>query len=445
MKVLSRTLVGALALITTTGAWAQVSLMDVYQKALSNDPTLAIQQLNEDNARTQVKSGFSKLLPSMNASATYSANSSCAANVLEDYRVSPDFENCGNAGASIGLEQRVLALAAVEAYESLKSNASKVALETESARQDLIVRVAEAYINVLRARDARDSAQTQLTAVERQYDQTEQRYEVGLVTVTDVMDAQATLDETRVALIDARSQYDIALQNLSVLTGEIPTEVLPLGERLPIETPVEGGQDRWIEYALENHPDILAAMKGLESGEQELNARRNNRLPTVTASASLDYSDPLEDGWDTEERLGSSVALTVSLPLYTGGATTAEIVSTGIQNNIAEQQLELLKRNISVQVGNLYRQVRTDAQNIAAQQQVVKSRESALQATEVGYEVGTRNIVEVLNAQQAVFAARQAYANARYDYVIDRLKLKQAAGQLTEDDLNAIESFLILN
>lgn len=186
-------------------------------------------------------------------------------------------------------------------------------------------------------------------------------------------------------------------------------------------------------------------MKGLESGEQELNARRNNRLPTVTASASLDYSDPLEDGWDTEERLGSSVALTVSLPLYTGGATTAEIVSTGIQNNIAEQQLELLKRNISVQVGNLYRQVRTDAQNIAAQQQVVKSRESALQATEVGYEVGTRNIVEVLNAQQAVFAARQAYANARYDYVIDRLKLKQAAGQLTEDDLNAIESFLILN
>lgn len=439
MKVLLPILTGAVALVSTTGAWGQVSLMDVYQQAVANDPTLAIQYLNEENAQTQVKSGFSKLLPTVDANASYNVSSGCA----EVGRVTPDFEECASAGAGVSASQNVFALAAIDAYEALKLNASRVEIETEAARQDLIVRVAEAYINVLRAQNARDSAETQLTAVERQFEQTEQRYEVGMVTVTDVMDAQATLDETRVALIDARSQYDIALQNLSVLTGEVPDEVLALGSRLPIDTPVEGGQQRWIDYALRNHPDILAAMKGLESGERELQARRNNRLPTVRANASLNYNDPLSDGFDTEDRFGSSVSLSVSVPLYTGGATSAEIVSTGIQNNIAEQRLELAKRNIAVQVGNLYRQVRTDAQNIAAQEQVVKSRESALQATEVGYEVGTRNIVEVLNAQQAVFTARQAYANARYDYVIDRLKLKQAAGQLSEEDLQAIEAFLV--
>jgi len=439
MKVISRTLAGALALVATSGVWAQVSLMDVYEQAVTNDPTLAIQQLNQDNAQTQVTSGFSNLLPQVNASANYTVSST------ED--PTPDFEDGKSYGVGVSASQKIFALAAVDAYEAVKLNASKVEIETESARQDLIVRVAEAYINVLRARDARDSARTQLTAVERQYEQTEQRYEVGLVTVTDVMDAQATLDETRVALIDARSQYDISLQNLSVLTGQIPDEVMLLGDRLPIETPVEGGQDRWIEYALERHPDILAALKGLESGERELSARRNNRLPTVTANADINYggSDQELGDPDFSDRISSSVRLTVSVPLYTGGATSAEIVSRGIRNNIAEQQLELLKRNISVQVGNLYRQVRTDAQNIAAQEQVVKSRESALQATEVGYEVGTRNIVEVLNAQQAVFAARQAYANARYDYLIDRLKLKQAAGQLSEEDLKAIESFLVMN
>jgi outer membrane protein len=207
--------------------------------------------------------------------------------------------------------------------------------------------------------------------------------------------------------------------------------------------PVANGQDRWITYALENHPDILAAQKGLESGDRELQARRNNRLPVLSASASVRYADNLSNGLDFEDRLGSSIGLSLPVPLYTGGATSAQIVIAGLRNNIAEQRLEQLKRQISIQVGIFYRQMRTAAQNIDAQAKVVESVESALQASEVGYEVGTRNIVEVLNAQQAVFAARQGFANARYDYVISGLKLKQAAGQLAESDLDELEQYLV--
>lgn len=433
----SRLLAGATALVISSGAWAQVSLMDVYRKAMTNDPTLAIQRLNETNAGVQVKSGFSELLPKVDASASY--------NVESTDGTGPDFEDGKSYNVRLSANQKLFALAAYDAYEAVKRNATMVEIETEAARQDLIMRVAEAYINVLRAKDTLDSAKTELEAVERQFEQTEQRYEVGLVTVTDVMDAQATLDQTRVSLIRAKSDYDIALQNLSVLTGEIPDEIMSLGSRLPVQMPAEGGQDRWIEYALRNHPEIRAAQKELEAGELELRARRNNRLPVVSANANVAYGgrDGEPDNLDFDDRISSSIGLTVSVPIYTGGATQAQILSRGLQNNIAEQRLELLRRNIRVNVGNLYRQLRTAAQNVDAQNQVVESRESALEATRVGYDVGIRNIVEVLNAQQAVFSARQAYANARYDYLITRLQLEQASGQLTEDDLSSIETYLV--
>ncbi|MHA7879766.1 MAG: TolC family outer membrane protein [Saccharospirillum sp.] len=436
------TLVTALAVsLISTGALAQVSLSDVYRQALLNDPTLTIQQLNAETASAQVRSGRSELLPKVNASTSYEVSGSCAGAPIQFV---PNFDDCQSVGARINATQNIFALAAVDAYEALKLNATKAEIETEAARQTLMVRVAEAYIDVLRALEGRDSTEAQLRAVERQFEQTEQRYEVGLVTITDVLDAQATLDQTRVALIRAESQYDITLQNLSVLTGEVPDGVYTLNTDFPIEMPQGQALDEWVTYALDNHPDILAAQKGLESGERELQARRNNRLPVVSANASINYGDDPTDGLEFEDRLSSSIALSVTVPLYTGGATQSQIVTTGLRNNIAEQQLELLKRNIRVQVSNLYREVRTSVQNVAAQQQVVRSRESALQATEVGYEVGTRNIVEVLNAQQALFGARQAYANARFDYLLNSLRLKQAAGQLREADLDAIDAFLLV-
>lgn len=430
------------ATLLSAAALAQVSLSEVYQQALVNDPTLTIQQLNEETASAQVRSGRSELLPKVNASASYEVSGSCQG---ADLQFAPNFDYCQSVSARITASQNIFALAAVDAYEALKLNASRAEIETEAGRQNLMVRVAEAYVNVLRAQEARDSSASQLRAVERQFQQTEQRYEVGLVTITDVLDAQATLDQTRVALIRSESQYDIALQNLYVLTGSVPEAVLSLSADFPIVLPEDNAVEEWVAYALNNHPDVLAARKGLESGERELQARRNNRLPVVSANASVNYGENLRNGLDFEDRVSSSVSLSVSIPLYTGGATQSQIVTTGLRNNIAEQQLELLKRNIRVQVTNLYREVRTSVQNVSAQQQVVRSRESALQATEVGYEVGTRNIVEVLNAQQALFAARQAYANARFDFLLNNLRLKQAAGQLREADLDSIDRFLVAN
>lgn len=443
----------ALAAVTTHAAASQ-SLLETYEQAVANDPNLAIAQLQAQSAQEDVKSGFANVLPKVNASASYGLGSKSSG----DETLALDFDR-QNISTTVSLNQNIFVLAAFTAYDAVKVNASLKEMEAAQAEQDLLVTVAEKYINALKAKDALDVLNAQLEAVDRQYEQTEQRYEVGLVTVTDVLDAEATLDQTRVSLIRAESQYDIALQDLYTLTGAVPDGVMSISEDVPVESPNAEGQQKWVDYAVANHPDILMAQKGLEVGQLSYTAERQNLLPSVAGSLSVTYSDNfgseqpvtqggivvVEDAFDNEyERNWSAqFGIQVSMSLYNGGANQAAIAKRGISNNITEQNIEMLKRGKAVQVANLYRTVRADAQNVDAQIRALESRESALQATTVGYDVGTRNIVEVLNAQLAVFNAQNSLNNARYDYLLNRLKLKQAAGQLSVSDLESIEQYLI--
>ncbi|WP_196161350.1 TolC family outer membrane protein [Reinekea sp. G2M2-21] len=438
-----KTLIASLALAAvTTHAAASQSLIETYEQAVANDPSLAIAQFEAESAQQDVISGFANVLPKVSASATYGVGSDSS---KESFL--PDFDN-QRVGASISLNQNIFVLAAFTAYDAVKVNATIKELQAVQAEQNLLVSVAEKYITALRAKDALAVYTAQLEAVERQYEQTQQRYDVGLVTITDVLDASATLDQTRVGLIRAESQYDIALQQLYTVTGSIPDGVKSISADVPVEAPSAEGQQKWIDYAVAKHPDVIIAQRGLEVGQLSLKAEKENLLPSVAGSISFDYSDgfgqdiPLYDN-ENEINWSASFGIRINADLYNGGANKARIAKQGIANNISEQNIEMLKRGIAVQVANLYRTVRADAQNVDAQKQALKSRESALQATTVGYEVGTRNIVEVLNAQLAAFNAQNALNNARYDYLLNLLKLKQQAGQLSLADLESIEKYLV--
>ncbi len=433
-----KTLIASLALAAvTTHAAASQSLIETYEQAVANDPGLAIAQMKSESAQQDVVSGFANVLPKVNASMSYGVSS----NPLEESFL-PDFDT-QNVSGSLSLEQNLFVLAAFTAYDGVKVNASIKELEAAQAEQDLMVSVAEKYITALRAKDALAVYTAQLEAVERQYEQTQQRYDVGLVTITDVLDASATLDQTRVGLIRAESQYDIALQQLYTVTGSIPEGVKSISADVPVEAPSAEGQQKWIDYAVAKHPDVVIAQRGLEVGQLSLKAQQQNQLPSVGGSVSFNYYDNLKADNDNEVNWSARVGISIRANLYNGGATKATIAQAGIANNITEQNIEMLKRGIAVQVANLYRTVRADAQNVDAQKQALKSRESALQATTVGYEVGTRNIVEVLNAQLAAFNAQNALNNARYDYLLNLLKLKQQAGQLSLADLESIEKYLV--
>ena len=441
--MLKKTLIASLAMAAvTTHAAASQSLMETYEQAVANDPGLAISRLEAESAQKDVVSGFANVLPKVSASASYGFGSEPG---KESF--TPNFDN-QNISGSISLRQNIFVLAAFTAYDAVKVNASIKQLQAAQYEQNLLVTVAEKYITALRAKDALGVFSAQLEAVERQHEQTKQRYDVGLVTITDVLDASATLDQTRVGLIRAESQYDIALQDLYTITGSIPEGVMSISADVPVETPSAEGQQKWVDFAVEKHPDILIAERGLEVGRLSLKAEEQNQLPSVGGEIKFKYSDgfgqdiPAYDN-SNETNWSATFGISVNVDLYNGGATKASIAKRGIANNITEQNIEMLKRGKAVQVANLYRTVRADAQNVEAQKQALKSRESALQATTVGYEVGTRNIVEVLNSQLAAFNAQNALNNARYDYILNLLRLKQRAGQLTLADLESIEKYLV--
>ena len=447
--MLKKSMIAGLTLaIVAAHSAASQSLLETYEQALANDPSLAISKLEAASAQEDVKSGFANVLPKVSASASYGVGSDSSE---EGFGL--DFDN-QNIGASVTLNQNIFVLAAFTAYDAVKVNAGIKELQAAQAEQNLMVTVAEKYINALRAKDALEVLTTQLEAVERQFEQTEQRYDVGLVTVTDVLDASATLDQTKVSLIRAESQYDIALQDLYTITGSFPEGVMSISEDVPVEAPSADGQQKWVDYAVKRHPDVIIAERGLEVGRLTLKAEEQNLLPAVAGQVRFSYSDNFGSDPDRnfdgnsdydneyETNWSASVGLSVSASLYNGGANKARIAKQGISNNITEQNIEMLKRGKAVQVANLYRTVRADAQNVDAQKQALKSRESALQATTVGYEVGTRNIVEVLNAQLAAFSAQNALNNARYDYLLNLLRLKQQAGQLALADLESIEEYL---
>lgn len=442
--MLTKQWIACLSLIAAAGAAsASQTIIDTYKQALSNDTGLEITRLQQQLAEAQVSSGFANLLPSVSASATYGVGSEFG----ED-AILPNF-GVQSIGAGVSLNQNVFNLAAFSAYDALKANATSKQIATALKEQELIVDVAQNYIAVMRAQDALAVAKAQVEAVERQYDQTNQRYEVGLVTITDVLDASAALDQSKVSLIRAQAQYDIAMQTVSISTGEAFDGAMNLSDDLPIQAPALEGMQDWIDFAKENHPAILKAKKDIENGDLALKATKETKLPSLAGSVSFNYSDSFGDDvltdYSDESHWSASYGLRLSIPIYTGGAKEAEIAIQGISNNIAEQSLIAQQRAKQVMVGNYYRTVRADAQNVEAQRQSLKSRESALQATTVGYDVGTRNIVEVLNAQVAVFNAQNALNNSRYDYVMNLLRLKNEAGQLSISDLEQIERYLVEN
>lgn len=440
--MLTKQWIACLSLIAATGAVsASQTIIDTYKQALANDTGLEITRLQQQLAEAQVASGLSNLLPNVSASAGYGVGSETGKDSFVPYF------GAQSVSADLTLTQNIFNLAAFSAYDALKVNASSAEIATKIKEQQLIVDVAQNYVNVMRSQDALAVAKAQVEAVERQYDQTNQRYEVGLVTITDVLDASATLDQSKVALIRAQAQYDIAMQTVSIATGENFSGAMDLSDDIPIQAPAIEGMQDWIDFAKENHPAILKAKKDLENGELALSATRQTKLPSLAGSISFKYKDSFGDDIPTaygdETHWSASYGISLRVPLYTGGSTEADIAMRGIQNNIAEQSLIAQQRAKQVMVGNYYRTVRADAQNVEAQRQALKSRESALQATTVGYDVGTRNIVEVLNAQVAVFNAQNALNNSRYDYVLNLLRLKNEAGQLSVKDLEQIEQYLV--
>jgi outer membrane protein len=450
----------ALALCGAGAAHAE-SLRDIYELALENDAQLKQEQAQYLAALEDEKAARSALLPQV--SAGYSFQNS------DTDTTSPGiigFDNTGTPiigntfdntdvdtdGYQVSLQQAIFDLPAWFSFQSGRELSRQAEATFAANQQNLIVRVVEAYLAVLRAQDNLTASKARERAFERQLEQNRQRFEVGLIAITDVYEAQAAFDLARVDRISDENAVAVALENLSVLTGKRHDNLDVLVEDFEVNTPQPNDRSAWVEFALANNFNLKAAQYAEEAARQNAKARRLAHAPTISGSAQ--YTDFDTEGTrfqdpagifnfpPDQERQATIWGVELNVPLYTGGAISAERRRAAQQFNAAREQRINLTRRTVTEARSLHMTVNNDVSRVAARKQSIVSSRSALDATEAGYEVGTRNIVDVLNAQNTLFAALRDYANSRYDYIANTLRLKAQAGLLSPEDVINLDSYL---
>ena len=311
----------------------------------------------------------------------------------------------------------------------------------------------QSYFGVLRAQDNLRASQAQERAFERQLEQTRQRFEVGLIAITDVYEAEAARDLAQVTRIVDENNVAVAKENLSVLTGQTPGSLYVLGESFDPRPPEPADRSEWVDFALENNNQLAAARFAEEAARQNATAFKMGHAPKVTASYR--YQDTETTGTIVQDRnspflfdpdseqTNETWQIRLDVPLFAGGAISANRRRAAEQFNTARESRINLTRTTVTQARSLHMTVMSDVSRVMARKQSIVSSQSALDATQAGYEVGTRNIVDVLNAQNKLFAAQRDYANSRYDFVINSLRLKEVAGTLSPEDIATLEGFLL--
>ncbi len=433
-KGLLKSLMLTVAMSTGSMVTHATDLKNVFEQALINDPQLASEIATANANRQSAGLARQAVLPTLN----FTAETGSASFEVNNVEVDGDRTSYG-----LQLSQTLLAPAQWYSYGAASATTDKAEIELRQAEQNLVVRIAEAYFNVLRANATLASAKAQEAAVKRQLEQTQQRFKVGLIAITEVHEAQAIYDSATVELIAAESQLDVGFESLALLTGERYDRISTLKTEIPLLGPNSASREEWERKALQQNLDVLIAQKSELAAQHNHKSKISEHLPTVNlvGSYTVDNSDvglraPGEDVTSTY------VGVQLEVPLFTGGATWAGQKQAYYQRQAAEKGLEAAQRGASLSVRSLFRQLEADIARIKARKQAQVSAQSAMEATQTGYEVGTRNIVEVLQAQLAVFSAQRDYAFARYDYVINLLKFRQAVGELSLADIEEVNGWL---
>lgn len=435
---------GLFAICTTLIA-AQIStadtLNDIYESALLNDPVLraARASFNAEQETKNIARGA--LLPQLAISGDYTESE------INDNppSVSTGLIDTNTTTYGVSLSQAFFDMPSWYSFKSGKALSDSAQAQFAADQQSLIIRVSEAYFNVLRAYDNLQTRSAEQRAIQRQLEQTRERFEVGLLPVTDVHEAQAVFDDAAVNSLEARGALNIAFEGLQVLTGRDHEALAGLTETFMATNPEPLSNQEWVDFAIGNNFQLKVAELGKDAAYNSAKAAAAARLPKITGRATyyesdMDgtrYTNPIETQQD-----GHSFVVSVTMPIWMGGSVDAKRRQAKQRSIASKEGYTATKRNVIQASRSLHQLVLTNTARVKARKQSITSADSALQATQAGYEVGTRNIVDVLVAQRSVYQARRSYANARYDYILSMMRLKEVAGQLAPDDIYQLNGWL---
>lgn len=411
-------------------------LVMIYERALISNPELAAAEADYQAVTEQRPQSRAGLLPSIGLTGTLAKQRYKS---LNDSRpaTEPDSRT-----ASINLTQPLFRYDRWVALRQSDSQIAEAEANLAAVRQDLIVTVAERYFNVLSAQDNLVFARAEKEAIARQLEQAKQRFDVGLIAITDVHEAQAAYDLAVSQEIDAVSALDEARDALRETVGERYDTVDRLRDDLPLTKPDPDAVDHWVDQARETNLRILAGQASVDTALEEVRRQRAGHLPTLDLNANYGYQDSNFGGIAPVKRTSGEVGVELNVPIFSGGATSSQTREAHNRFQQATEVLNQTTRNVEFEARKAYRDIRSAIAQVEALSQSLVSTKSALDAEQAGFEVGTRTIVDFLDAQREYYRAKYNYALARYQYLVDRLRLKSAAGTLEESDLVEINQHL---
>lgn len=316
--------------------------------------------------------------------------------------------------------------------------------EVLAARQDLMLRVAERYFNQLAAHDSLVFAKAETQSLKSQLEQAQQRFQVGLIAITDVQEAQAGYDRAQAAEIGAENDVENANEALREVTANYDLDLAPLGEHLPLVVPEPLDIERWTATALERNLSLAAANVAAEIAHQEIRRQYAGHYPSfdIVGGHSFNKQGGRFGNSSVEQ---NDIGVQVTVPLYEGGQVVSRTRAAEHDSNASLERLEQTRRAVHRETREAYLGVVTKISAVKAFGQAVVSSQTALESTRAGFEVGTRTAVDVVAAERSLYQAKRDFARARYDYIIETLRLKKAAGSLEPDDLVAANGWLVDN
>jgi outer membrane protein len=455
-----------LGLSLATNVVNAADLLQVYQMALQNDPQIREADANRLASRESKPQALASLLPQFNATGAYTQSDGDSASVQNQQRDAGDptspFINRGifvsndtsNKQYQLELRQTLFRWDQWETLKRADEQVAQAEADFQAAQQDLISRTAQRYFNVLAAQDTVDAAQATLEAFSRQLEQADKRFEVGLIAITDVQEARAAHDQSVAAVIQAKRTLATARELLRELTGEpVDTLAAPIDD-LPLKSPAPENEDQWVSMAQEQNLRVISARLASDIAKQDVRVARAGHYPSIDLVAQRSHSESWGDGSirtdvtdpvnrpPEGESNSDAIGIQVTVPIFSGGATQSRVRQRVYLHRAARERLERTHRETERATRDAYLGVISEISRVKALKQALESSRTAIEATEAGFEVGTRTTVDVLDSRRQLFDAQTNYARSRYDYIINVLNLQLASGTLKKADLEEINGYL---
>ena len=456
-SLLRRPVVLALAIALLPAAASAEDLLQTYELARQGDPQLSAAESNRLAIREGSVQARAAMLPQIGGSASLSRNRTDSDGIQAfGTTLVPDDGSNDSTTRQFGvrLDQMVFDLGNFTRLKSRNALSRSSDFQLESANDSLVTRTSAAYFTVLVALETLAAAEAAETALQKQFDFASKRLEVGLAPITDVHEARATYDSARANTILRRNEVEDAYQALAEITGQPVRDLQGLPEDFQPVLPASEGVDEWVQMAIDNNPALQAKAYQLQSAEADIQTARSGHWPTIYLGGN--YGDTNTDGSSTDNieditrnfennSQSRSIGVTLNVPIFSGGATQSGVRQAIALRDVTQDELVQQRRALERNTRNAYQALVAGISEIEARRLALFSARSALDASQVGLEVGTRTVLDVLTNQQNLFTAQQALAQARYNYLQNLLLLQQAAGTLDIEDVQAVNRLLTVD